>query len=244
MRLVVFLAAAIVIYFFVRWLLQQPPKARWQLAAVAVGIALVGLAATGRLHWLGAAFGALLLFARRLLGLVAYLPILQRIIGQYKTAQTGGNPSAGNKSTVQTRFVRMTLDHDTGEMDGEILDGQFKGKRLHELELEDLIKLHEECCNQDEESTALLQAYLNKVYGEQWQAGTETGNTNYSRAPSSNPGAISREEAYQILGLDSDASDEEIIEAHRRLMQKLHPDRGGSTYLAAKLNQAKDTLLS
>ena len=56
-------------------------------------------------------------------------------------------------------------------------------------------------------------------------------------------GSMSRDEAYSVLGLEPGASREEILHTHRILMTKIHPDHGGSTYLASKLNEAKDTLL-
>jgi len=86
----------------------------------------------------------------------------------------------------------------------------------------------------------LLQTYLDREHADTWQQ--QAGAQGQQRA-TSKPGEMSREEALQILGLSSDASEAEIIETHRRLMQKLHPDRGGSAYLAATINLAKDTLL-
>ena len=109
---------------------------------------------------------------------------------------------------------------------------------LSERELELLQLLRE--CQHDEQSVALLQAYLDRVHAQDWrqQAGAQE-----QQQTTSESSEMSREEAYQVLGLSADASDEEIIEAHRRLMQKLHPDRGGSAYLAARINLAKETLL-
>jgi DnaJ family protein C protein 19 len=54
---------------------------------------------------------------------------------------------------------------------------------------------------------------------------------------------MSKAQAYEVLGLKPDASRDEILQAHRRMIQRVHPDRGGSDYLASKINQAKDTLL-
>jgi DnaJ-domain-containing protein 1 len=95
-------------------------------------------------------------------------------------------------------------------------------------------------CQQDEESAALLQAYLDRVYEDEWrqEAGAEE-----QKQTAGNPGEMSTQEALEVLGLSPGASEKEIIEAHRRLMQKLHPDRGGSAYLAATINMAKKTLL-
>lgn len=243
MRLLILLIAAIVIYLFLRWLVQQPRKAQWQFLALLGGVALVALAATGRLHWVAALVGALLPFARRLLGLIGYLPMLQRAAAQYRATQGAAGANAGNTSTVESQFLRMTLDHDSGEMEGEVLHGKLKGKRLSTLSLEELIELFAECQAQDEESAALLQAYLEKVHAQEWQAHVHAEQADDAHANPRPSGKMSPAEAYEILGLEPGASREEIVEAHRRLMQKLHPDRGGSTYLAAKINQAKDVLL-
>ena len=88
---------------------------------------------------------------------------------------------------------------------------------------------------------ALLQAYLDRVHGDDWRQ-RANGGREQPRDPG-HAGEMSREEALQILGLGADAGEAEIVEAHRRLMQKLHPDRGGSAYLAARINLAKDILL-
>jgi hypothetical protein len=72
------------------------------------------------------------------------------------------------------------------------------------------------------------------------QKGQQSSQQSASRT---NPGKMTTAEAREILGVKPDASKEEIIRAHKRMMQKVHPDRGGTDYLAAQLNQAKDTLL-
>jgi DnaJ-domain-containing protein 1 len=133
----------------------------------------------------------------------------------------------------------MTLNHDSGDINGEVLAGQFIGRTLDQLKLDDLLQLLGDC-QDDDESVALLQAYLDRVHADTWQQ--QAGAQGQRRTPGA-PGEMSREEALQILGLSSDAGKAEIIETHRRLMQKLHPDRGGSAYLAAMINLAKDTLL-
>jgi len=139
----------------------------------------------------------------------------------------------------------MTLDHDTGRMEGTILRGRFAGMRLEELGAADLLALLRECRAEDEEGTRLLEAYLDRAHpdwrdelaGERTSTGTGGGGTR----PSS--GDMGVEEAYAILGLSPGADPEAIKEAHRRLMVKLHPDHGGSDYLATKINRARDVLL-
>ncbi len=238
-RFLFFLGVAVVLILFIHWLFRQPPKVYWQWVVTLLAVGLLVMVATGRAHWLTAVFAALLPFMRVILALLGNVPLLKRVLAGIGAAQSAADPSGGQTSSVQSRYIRMTLAHDTGDMNGEVLEGQFKGRALSQLSLDELLQLLREC-QHDEESVALLQAYLDRVYADEWrrQAGAQG-----QQQTSSQSGEMSREEALQVLGLSSDASEETIIEAHRRLMQKLHPDRGGSAYLAVKINQAKQTLL-
>jgi hypothetical protein len=145
--------------------------------------------------------------------------------------------SSGQTSKVRSDFIEMELDHDTGAMRGRILKGRMEGVTLDALDLAALMSLLPEI---DEESRALLMAYLDRrepAWREHADAGAAAGSGDV------NSGKMTEEEAYQILGVEPGASAAEIGRAHRTLMKKLHPDQGGSTYLAARVNQAKDILL-
>ncbi|MFN3349006.1 DnaJ domain-containing protein [Pseudorhodoplanes sp.] len=147
------------------------------------------------------------------------------------------NKSSGQVSQVRSAFVEMELDHDTGAMRGRILKGRMEGVTLDALDVPALMSLLPEV---DEESRALLMAYLDRrdpAWREHADAGAAAGPGNV------NSGKMTEEEAYQILGVQPGASAADIGRAHRALMKKLHPDQGGSTYLAARVNQAKDLLL-
>jgi hypothetical protein len=238
-RLLLLLALAAGLFLLIRWLSRKPPRVFWQWLAVLLALILLLLVLTGRAHWLAAVVAALLPFARTLIGLLGAIPLLKRMLAGMGAAKARKPPSGGKTSTVQSKYIRMTLDHDTGDINGEVLVGQFQGMTLDQMNLELLLQLLQEC-QDDEESVALLQAYLDRVYTDTWQqqAGAQGQQQNASASSE-----MSRDEALQILGLSSGASEAEIIEAHRRLIQKLHPDRGGSAYLAARINLAKDTLL-
>lgn len=154
-------------------------------------------------------------------------------------------PSGGQTSTVATPFLRMTLDHDTGSMNGTILRGRFGGMRIEELGPADLLALLRECRAEDEEGARLLEAYLDRFHPD-WRdelAGERTGGGGSGGGARPTSGDVTVEEAYAILGLAPGADAEAIKEAHRRLMVKLHPDHGGSDYLATKINRARDVLL-
>ena len=239
-RLLLLLGLAAGLFFFLRWLFSQPPRVYWQWIAVLIAVVLLVLVLTGRAHWLAGVFAALLPFMRAMLALLNHIPLLKRMLAAMGAAKPAAQPSSGQTSSVQSKYIRMTLNHDSGDINGEVLAGQFKGSTLDKMGLDALLQLLREC-QDDEESVALLQAYLDRVYADTWQ---QQADAQGQQRTASEPGTMSREEAFQILGLSSDAGEAEIIEAHRRLMQKMHPDRGGSAYLAAKINLAKDTLLS
>ncbi len=236
----------------VHWILKEDPKkvARYLRRGAVWGavIAVLLLTATGRLHWLFALVASAIPFLGRLLSLLRYVPILSQIytlVQNTRAARAGtvgpGGAGSGGRSQVESRYLRMSLDHDSGELDGVVLGGQFVGQPLSALSEEQLIKLYEECHREDAESAALLQAYLDRTHGEEWREHVAAGASQAGYPPSGSQ--MSRQEASEVLGVADDATREQIIDAHRRLMQKLHPDRGGSTYLAAKINQAKDILL-
>ena len=238
-RLILLIGLAAALFIIFRWLSRQPPRVYWQVIAVLLAAVLLTLVVTGRAHWLTAVFAAMLPFVRGLMTLLGGIPLLKRVLAGMDAAKSRDAPSGGQTSTVQSKYIRMTLNHDSGDVNGEVLTGRFKGSKLDQLDFDALLQLLREC-EDDEESVALLQTYLEREHADSWQqqAGAQGQQQNYSAT-----GEMSREEALQVLGLGADAGETEIIEAHRRLMQKLHPDRGGSAYLAAKINLAKDTLL-
>lgn len=202
---------------------------RWAAFALA-GLAVVLLPFLGR--------GSL-----AFLGPAVVLPILMRYWSQ---SRQRAQPSPGQTSSVETAWIAMTLDHDSGAMEGTVRNGRFAGRALSGLDLPDLLDLLGECRAADPDAVPLVEAYLDRTRPDWRQAGPGQGGAEEaSGGGSGRPprGGMTREEAYQILGLEPGAAPEAIRDAHRRLMLKLHPDHGGSTYLAAKLNQAKDLLL-
>lgn len=232
--LILGVALLIAFILFGRWFVAADPKtiakaARSGLIALAVILALVLLFA-GRQALVILWF--LLPFA---LPLLAWRKIQQRM----KAAQ---GPTPGQRSEINTRFLRMTLDHDSGQMDGEVREGPFAGRRLSQMVPADLEALWQ-ACQADAQSLAVLEAYLDRTQGPEWREATGAGSRDGQTEAPGGTAAMSREEALAVLGLREGASHDEIRNAHRRLMQKIHPDHGGSDYLAAKINQAKDLLL-
>jgi DnaJ-domain-containing protein 1 len=227
-RLLLILAIAVSLWYWWTVVKRLEPEQRrlflWRSAFWSVlGISVI-LVATGRMHWLGAGLAALIPISK---GLFAFglraLPVL-RLLSRFKTSP----------SQFRTQALLMEINFSNSRVDGEVLQGEFAGSRLSELTAEQLQTLSGWLKETDRESFVLLQAFLlrNSRDGAQSTGGNTATYADFSE-----------DEAYRILGLEVGASKDDIVKAHRRLMQRLHPDRGGSDYLAAKINAAKDKLL-
>jgi hypothetical protein len=173
--------------------------------------------------------------------LLVLTPLFVRWRVLWQGLRNSSGPQPGQSSAVETAWLRMSLDHDSGAMDGVVLQGPRRGARLAECSRDDLLALLAELRVQDPEAAQLLEAYLDRVHPD-WRDAAAGGQAGAGAAPPSESAAMTREEAYRILGLEPGADEKAIRAAHRRLMVKLHPDQGGSNYLAAKINQAKDVL--
>ena len=149
----------------------------------------------------------------------------------------------GQKSEVHTEALKMDLDHDSGHMEGRCLKGQFAGRALSSLSHNELLQLLEELRERDPQGALLIEAYLDRR-SQGWRE--QNSNTDAREEPKryrEPRGRMTAKEAYDVLGLETVARGDEIRAAHRRLMMKLHPDQGGSTYLASRINEAKEVLV-
>lgn len=234
-KLVLLLAGIAIFYILLKRVQGLPPhKRRAETTKIAIGAAVVVvvmLTLAGKMHWVGAALTGLLVMMRQ------SLPLLLRLfpfLAQWR--QQRAQAGSGKNSTVTTRILAMYLDHESGRLSGEVLQGPFSQWRLDEMDRGQLGELRDYCLREDPESVQLLDSYLEQRFPDEKHDAGDAGDTVHS-------GAMNRREAMQILGVDEDASREDIVSAHRKLMQKLHPDRGGSDYLAAKINEAKDYLI-
>jgi DnaJ domain len=150
--------------------------------------------------------------------------------------------SPGSRSKVRSTRIEMELDHDSGDMDGVVLSGALTGRRLASLDEAELMRLFADCHATDPDGARLLEAYLDRRFP-RWREDAEADADARAR-PEPQRSAMTEQEAYQILGLQPGAGPDDIRGAHRALMKRLHPDQGGSTYLASRVNQAKDVLLN
>jgi hypothetical protein len=193
----------------------------------------------------GSGVGGLLIFGVRFLpGLLPELLGLAGIVIAFLLARalrrgpSGGfsSPGASRRTEARTEFLDAWIDHGTGDVGGTVLKGRFAGRTLDGLSDGELFDLHRECVA-DAESTRVLEAYLDRRLGADWRHRER-------QPPPADPRVdMSRAEALAVLGLAEGASEDEIKAAHRRLIQRMHPDAGGSADLAARINRAKDVLL-
>jgi hypothetical protein len=154
----------------------------------------------------------------------------------------GTGNGAARRSRVRSAMIEMELDHDSGALQGTILAGALEGRKLAGLTRPQCEDLYQTCRTDDPEGAQLLEAYLDRRFPG-WRAARQ-GDQNAGAGNVRNAaGAMSEDEAYEILGLQRGASREDVARAHRTLMKKLHPDHGGSTNLAAQVNEAKDVLM-
>lgn len=234
-RLILLAAIAFVLYILYQRAQAAPPhKRRSEFIKLGLGVAVVAvivLAMAGKMHWIGVALTGLLVGLRQLAPtLIRLFPMLATKLGQ------ASGPRPGQTSTVATQILSMQLDHDSGQLQGEVLEGHYSGWRLADMDHAQLDELFTYCEAHDADSVQLLDSYLQQRF-------PDGENFGGPRSAPESSGGMNRKEALAILGLLEDASNDDIVGAHRKLIQKLHPDRGGNDYLAAKINQAKDFLL-
>ena len=220
------------------------PRQNRILFFIAVTLLVVGvLIAMGRLpvQFIIAPLGAAVAFVLR------FLPTFLRLLPMwqmFKSRTASAKPrDGGQSSTIRTEYLAMKLEHDSGDMEGLVLKGSHAQKQLSSLSLSELMELYSDC-QVDADSAQVLAAYIDRNHP-QWREQSEESRQQREVADES---VMTRELALEILGLNGKPADEqvtreEVTRAHRHLMQKMHPDRGGSDYLAKKINAAKDYLL-
>jgi hypothetical protein len=145
-------------------------------------------------------------------------------------------------SCVRSAMIEMELDHETGALHGTILAGPEEGRSLDQLTRPQCLALHGLCSRDDPDGARLLEVYLDRRFPGWRSAGEDHADTGRA-GTGGRPAAMTEEEAYEVLGLEKGASREDVVRSHRSLMKKLHPDHGGTTALAARVNEAKDVLM-
>lgn len=202
--------------------MSAPRKRAFLMKATVFGLAgvlLLGVI-TGRMHWLGALLAAL-------------LPLLKFGFHTVMRIMPLWLHRTGGAASFKTEHLDVTLAVQSGQLNGSIIKGPCAGKTIADLTDDDIKELEDYYRERDKKSYYLMRfARKGQAFG--------GGQQQEASPPFANPG---RDEALQILGLTGNPSREEIITAHRRLINKLHPDRGGSDFLAARVNQARDILL-
>ena len=233
MPLIVALALLVALALGIAWFLRANPSALARLARPI--LVILGALGVGGLLILAVAFlPGLLPELFGLAGIVATALIARA--ARRRTSSAGfGSPGVGQRTETRTAFLEAWIDYATSDVGGSVLQGRFVGRTLDGLADAELLELHGECAR-DPDSLKVLEAYLDRRLGAGWRRAQE--------APPRNPRVdMTRQEALSVLGLAEGASPDDIRAAHRRLIQRVHPDVGGSADLAARINRAKDVLL-
>lgn len=231
LRIILALATiALIFWAFARWKALPPSQRKqslWRTLLIAGFVLCIAAVLTGRLHWIGAvlaAGAALLKFGfSTIIRALPFLHVLRK------------SPFL-NEPQFKTRFLEVKIELKGGQVFGKVIDGPHQGKELSSLSVEELIELENHYKENDKASYYLIRVIRQRA-GYQDQSG-DRQQQNYQSV-----GEPSVDEAFQILGLEPGCDKKDIIKAHRTLMQKLHPDRGGNDYLASRVNIAKDTLM-
>lgn len=250
--LLVILGVGYLIYLtYGKQLLAEGRKGHIKIAVIVLGLIILAAVATGRANVLMAPLGAAMTlitrFKRFAPFLIRYFPQLKGFFGE--AAQAGGaynsqGSANSGRSRVQSATLVMIFDHASGEMNGSIKRGQFEGYSLNELSVGELKELLKYCKNADPEAAGLLAAYLERYHAKHFGgSGAGGGAGAGSQSGAMNSSGMNDKEALDILGLEPGAAKDDIVKAHRSLIGKMHPDKGGSTYLATKINAARDHLL-
>jgi hypothetical protein len=225
------LAALVAVLMAMQWFAQANTGQLARQLRVVSGAFLLGLAVVFLLRGLVAQALPLALVGAWALGMLG---------GTGLGRSRAGSAPSGQTSSIVTDHLEMELDHDTGAMSGRVLKGMFEGRSIDSLKPVEMALLWQDCQFTDPKSAQILEAYLDRMHPT-WREDMARGEAEMASGPD---GRMSAAEAYEILGLAPGATPEDVRKAHRELMLKLHPDRGGSTYLASKVNEAKDVLLS
>ena len=233
--LIVGVVAIVVIYSALQMFRAANPAVLARMVKIGGGVLALAVAAfTGVKGELAVAI-PLGIFGAGLLGWSPFgstgFPNLSGIFG-------GAQRSSGQSSRVRSQYLDMSLDHNSGVLKGQTVDGPNAGRMLDEFDLPLLLAM---VPSFDAESVALLESYLDRRFPA-WRQDAQGDRAGGQRRATAT-GKMTDEEAYQILGLQPGAPRDEISRSHRALMKKLHPDQGGSTYLAARVIEAKDTLV-
>ena len=199
-------------------------KFAFQTIVIGLLILIILLAISGRIHPLGAIFAALLASIKIGLNLlIRWFPLFARLYGA----------NYAQPRTLKASIIEVEIDFSTGQVSGKVIGGASAGKPLDSLSEKELDELLSYCRSKDKKSTYLLQMYLARRFQ----------NTGDQKSSAGQTGAMSIDEAAEILGVSPEADKEEINQAHKRLIGRVHPDKGGSDYLASLLNNARDLLL-